>query len=240
MADIQYWNETLIDEIEAIRSLVGQASDASVSSRKASLLDQADKKIRMANGTKRSFKMECRLVADPNAKRQYEQELAKHEKDLISLKQEISSLKSGNSKQELFDGANAGTSGEQDGDSLLKDASRIQDKTQDSLDNTKRLVEESKETGMNTLEQLHQQREQIERIDNDVDRIEDNLQRADRLIKTFSKRMATDKLIQSFTCINVCLLVGIVVWAIFRESDDGSSSTPPSPVRRMLKYLRQP
>lgn len=230
----------MVDELETIRSLVGEASDASVSSRKASLLEQAEKKIRMANGTKRSFKMECRLVSDPNAKRQYEQQLAQHEQDLQSLKREISTLKSDNNKQELFDGADAGTSAQQDGDSMLKEASGIQDKTQESLDNTKRLVAESKDTGMNTLEQLHQQREQVERIDNDLDRIEDNLQRADRLIKAFSKRMATDKLIQSFTCINVCLLVGIIVWAIFKKKDGDSGDTaPPSPARRVLQYLRQ-
>mmetsp|Transcript_8526 Transcript_8526/g.8088 ORF Transcript_8526/g.8088 Transcript_8526/m.8088 type:complete len:183 (-) Transcript_8526:255-803(-) len=181
--------------------------------------------------------MECRLVSDPNAKRQYEQQLAQHEQDLQTLKQEISSLKSNSSKQELFDGANAGASPQQDGDSLLKGASRIQDKTQESLDNTKRLVEESKETGMNTLEQLHQQREQIERIDNDVDRIEDNLQRADRLIKTFSKRMATDKLIQGFTCLNVILLFAIVMWAIFKDKG-GDEKAPPSPAR-LLSNLRQ-
>ena len=81
---------------------------------------------------------------------------------------------------------------------MLKGTGRIQDKTQEYLDNTKQLVEESKETEMNTLGQLHQQREQIERIENDVDCIEDNLMRADYRIKMVSKHMATDKLIQGF------------------------------------------
>ena len=197
-ADIQYWNETLFEELETIRSLVDKASNSTDNIEKASLVEQTDKNIHKSNGTRRLFKLEYRLFSDPNAKRQYAQQLAHHEQDLQTIQQENTSLKSNNSKQELFDAANIGASPQQDGDSLLKGTGRIQDKTQEYLDNTKQLVEEIKETEMNTLGQLHQQREQIERIENDVDCIEDNLMRADYRIKMFSKHMATDKLIQGF------------------------------------------
>jgi len=95
------------------------------------------------------------------------------------------------------------------------------------------MVAESKETGMNTLDQLHQQRQQIERIDNDVDRIEDNLQRADKLIKAFSKRMATDKLIQCFACVNLLLFVAVIVYAVVKKTglSSGDHKAPTAPVR---------
>lgn len=235
MADIHYWEETLSEEVKAISSLVEKAKKQEGSAQ-TSLIQQADKKLRTANGTKRSYKMECRLVADAGSKRTYEQQLLQHEQTLNQLKQEIMALKANSNKQELFGGAAAADAAydpQKGGDDLLEDASRIQDKTQASIDNTKRLVAESKETGMNTLEQLHQQRQQIERIDNDVDRIEDNLQRADKLIKAFSKRMATDKLIQSFACINLLLLVGVIVYAVVKKTglSSSSSSAPSSPVR---------
>ena len=66
------------------------------------------------------------------------------------------------------------------------------------------------------MEELLRQREQIRTIDNEANRIEDNLQRADKLIKAFGKRMATDKLIQCFACINILLLVGVIVYVVIR------------------------
>merc|ERR1719198_1548018 len=69
------------------------------------------------------------------------------------------------------------------------------------------MIEASKEVGQATLEELNRQREQIAGI-------EDNLTRADKLIRTFGKRMATDKCIQVFTIINLVMVVIIVVYAI--------------------------
>eukprot|EP00970_Alexandrium_tamarense_P017386 scaffold9372_cov69-Alexandrium_tamarense.AAC.1 len=83
-------------------------------------------------------------------------------------------------------------SGEEAGDSMLSDMNNIQDKTKNSLANTKHMVAASKEVGEATMEELLRQREQIRNVDNEAMRIEDNLQRADKLIKTFGKRMATD------------------------------------------------
>ena len=121
-----------------------------------------------------------------------------------------------------------------DGDALLNDAGRLQDKTQQSLFNTKKLVEESKLVGMQTVEELQRQREQLNQVDQDVMRMEDNLDRADKLIKTFGKRMATDKLIQCFACVNVLLIVGVVVYAIvkggLKKNDDVDTGAPESPV----------
>merc|ERR1719198_2400048 len=89
------------------------------------------------------------------------------------------------------------------------------------------MIEASKEVGQATLEELNRQREQIAGI-------EDNLTRADKLIRTFGKRMATDKCIQVFTVINVLMVIIIVVYAVVTKGvldsnddasggDDGSS-----------------
>ena len=110
--------------------------------------------------------------------------------------------------------------------------------------NTNRLVKESIEVGEATMEELLQQREQIRNIDNEAMRIEDNLQRADKLIKAFGKRMATDKLIQCFACINILLLVGVIVYVVIKDrvqSDDAGAPTNPVGGRmlRGLLYERE-
>ena len=117
------------------------------------------------------------------------------------------------------------------GNALLTGAERIQDKTQVALSNTVTLIAESKVTGMTTLEELERQRNQINNIDDNVVRLEDNLNRADKLIKTFGKRMATDKLIQAFACLNILLIVGVVVYSIVKggtnaNADEGAPESP--------------
>lgn len=202
-------------------------------------LDQADKKLRNVKNNARSFKAEIRLLPDPEERNRYKDELSRYEQIIAQLTTELKGLRSEGNRQKLFLGAqgdNGGTDFENDprasGDALLNEAGRIQDKTQQSISNTKRMVEESKEVGMQTAEELQRQRQQLMNIDSDVMRMENNLNRADRLIKTFGKRMATDKLIQCFACTNVVLLVGVVVYVVVKGGLDKAKNdgTPQSPI----------
>mmetsp|Transcript_19209 Transcript_19209/g.40053 ORF Transcript_19209/g.40053 Transcript_19209/m.40053 type:complete len:90 (-) Transcript_19209:47-316(-) len=54
------------------------------------------------------------------------------------------------------------------------------------------------------------QRDQIKDITEEVMQIEDNLSRADKLIKTFDRRMGIDKFKQCFTC--VIQWISMCVW----------------------------
>mmetsp|Transcript_4843 Transcript_4843/g.6429 ORF Transcript_4843/g.6429 Transcript_4843/m.6429 type:complete len:261 (-) Transcript_4843:241-1023(-) len=240
--DIQYWDDTLTEEIESISALLESVPNIRSDIEKKATLDQVDKSIRSAQGTKRSFKMESRLVADPNQRRRYENRLSEHERKLTSLSGDLRALRSGEQRGELFLGADTGNGDPaKTGDALLNEASKLQDKTQQSLDNTKQMVAASKDVGMATIEELERQRKTIQNIDDEANRIEDNLQRADKLIKTFGKRMATDKVIQCFACINVLLLVGVIVYSIVKNgglSKNPVREEPASPVRMLVGMLR--
>ena len=117
---------------------------------------------------------------------------------------------------------------------MLSDMNEIQDKTMSSLQNTKGMVAASKQVGEATMEELLRQREQIRTIDEDAMRIDDNLNRADKLIKTFGKRMATDRFIQCFACVNILLLCGVVGYFVFKnstkEEGDNPDNVPSNPV----------
>lgn len=155
---------------------------------KASAIDKIKKKIRGAKGTKRSFKMEIRLVQDVNQRRKYESRLASLDQQLQTLVADCKAIEAENNRGELFVGGEdggldtEGMSGEEAGDRMLKEASALQDKTQDSLSNTKNLIAQSKEVGMATLEELERQRGVLENIDREVDRVDDNLARAEKLV----------------------------------------------------------
>eukprot|EP00586_Coscinodiscus_wailesii_P018026 CAMPEP_0172519950 /NCGR_PEP_ID=MMETSP1066-20121228/291717_1 /TAXON_ID=671091 /ORGANISM="Coscinodiscus wailesii, Strain CCMP2513" /LENGTH=382 /DNA_ID=CAMNT_0013302625 /DNA_START=98 /DNA_END=1243 /DNA_ORIENTATION=+ len=210
MTDVQYWDDQLSAEIDEISNLLNRAASSTSDVDKRSKLEEAEKKLRSAQGTKRSFKVECRLVADPSERKQFETRLGRHEDTLGELQSDLNALKNEAKRGMLFDGA-AGDgdelNAEASGDALINQMHGIQDKTQDSLDRTKQMVLESKEVGMGTLEELKRQREQMERIEEETMKIEDNLKRSEKLLKTFGRRMATDKFIMSCAVLNVCLMV---------------------------------
>jgi len=235
MGDIQYWQDTLTSEIESIRSLLLSIPHISDDLEKRAALDNAEKKLNSALGNKRSFKMEVRIL-DQSTRANYEAELANHEQNLSELTDDLKGFRAETSRNQLFVGANTGPDKESyqdDGDKMLTEANRLQDKTAESLSHTVALIADSKMVGMSTIEDLERQREQIRGIDDDVNRLEDNLNRADKLIKTFGRRMATDKVIQCFGCVNVLMIVGIIIYIIANgggldgEKDSGS---PPDPI----------
>eukprot|EP00581_Thalassiosira_minuscula_P010061 CAMPEP_0183702076 /NCGR_PEP_ID=MMETSP0737-20130205/293_1 /TAXON_ID=385413 /ORGANISM="Thalassiosira miniscula, Strain CCMP1093" /LENGTH=210 /DNA_ID=CAMNT_0025928613 /DNA_START=355 /DNA_END=984 /DNA_ORIENTATION=- len=185
--------------------------------------------------------METRLVADPRQRSRYENKLSELSDELASCANDLKALKGGQQRGELFVGARGAGGGEGDygemtgeeaGDMMINDMNNIQDKTKASLQNTRNMVAASKEVGEATMEELLRQREQIRTIDDEAMRIEDNLNRADKLIKTFGKRMATDRFIQCFACINILLLVGVVVYSILKKGngEGEEENVPASPV----------
>lgn len=186
-------------------------------------------------------------MADPKSKQMYENKLLRLSDELAQCSNDLKALKGGAQRGELFVGAKRSSggeygemTGEEAGHAMINEMNSIQDKTKSSLHNTKQMVAASKEVGGATMEELLRQREQIRNIDNEAMRIEDNLQRADKLIKTFGKRMATDKFIQCFACVNILMLVGVVIYSIVRKrsgEEDQSQDSPASPVRMLRGWF---
>lgn len=220
----------MVDDIPKLSSAV----------EKAAALDKCRDKVRSAAGTKRSYKMEIRLVQDVAQRRKYEGRLTAFEQMLKTLNTDVKALESESNRGELFvqadssqsGGAAACTNGDEKdgvkaGDSMLKEAHHLQNKTQDSLANTKAMIADSKEVGAATLEELERQREVLGEIEKGIDRVDDNLARAEVLLKQFGKRMASDHFIQCFAVINCLLLVGVVIYAIASGKSLGRSEEDP-------------
>lgn len=208
---------------------------------RAGAMEEADDRLRGAAGTKRSFKMEIRLVQDIKERRRLEGVLQGMDQELRTLKADLKALQADENRGELFvsGGGGNGEDDEQDptmaGSNMLNEASRLQDKTQDSLQNTRNMIAASKEVGVSTLEELQRQREVINNIDKEADRLDDNLARAEALMKQFGKRMAGDKFIQCFAVINCLLLLGVVIYAILKKGSILGDQEPANPVRRFLR-----
>jgi len=246
MADIQYWKDTLVEEVGHIQSILDGVQSLSDPVERASALEEADSTLRSATGTKRSFKMEIRLVQDQDLRNKYSKRLKKLENELRTLKADLKALQAEEHRGELFvSGGAGGTDGNGEmnptmaGTNMMNEASALQDKTQDALGNTKNMIAASKEVGVATLEELQRQREVIGKIDQEADRMGDNLARAEALVKQFGKRMAGDKFIQCFALLNCVLFVSVVLWAIFKGKAGEifvDADAPANPVgNRMLR-----
>lgn len=206
---------------------------------KAAAIERCKAKVRSAAGTKRSFKMEVRLVQDVSSRRKYEGRLAALDQMLKTVQADVKALETEASRNELFiesdnngnafTGNPTGDDAVKAGDAMLKEAHGIQNKTQDSLSNTKQMIAESKEVGAATLEELERQRQVIGNIESDIDRVDDGLARAELLLKQFGKRMASDHFIQCFAVINCLLLVGVVIYAITQGKSLVPDNTPEDP-----------
>jgi hypothetical protein len=224
--------------VSSIQQLLDDVTSLPGRMERASVLNQVDERLRDAQSTKRSFKMEIRLIIDVQEGR-----LQKMDQELRTLRADLRALQAEEERGELFLQSGGGDEGvEVDaatlGNNMLKDASGLQDKTQESLTNTRKMIAASKEVGVSTLEELHRQRGVIQNIDKETDRMDDNLARAEALVKRFGKRMAGDKFIQCFAVLNCLLLVGVVIFVVTKDGGlggDGDDATPFSPVRRMLR-----
>lgn len=195
---------------------------------KSGIFERVEKRLRAAQGTKRSFKMETRLVSDVNMRRKFENRLQRLDQQLMTLQADCKALKQEHERGELFEEQQGVEINEEDaqkaGDKMLAEAHEIQNKTQDSLGNTKQMISASKEVGMATLEELERQRNVLSNIEKEVDRVDDNLARAEALLKQFGKRMASDKFIQCFAVLNCLLLLGVIIFAITKKGGSHSHS----------------
>lgn len=211
-SDIDYWCNSYRGAIEELEVLVASIERTSADERDV-VVSECNAKFSRAKAIKKSYCLEMRLLRNKEIKGTNERALKELEARCVKLRQEMEWL------QDKWDRRNvlASPAPRDDfkgNDDYLDGADKIQDQTQDALSRTMNLVEASKEIGQSTLNELECQQEQIKDIAADILIIEDNLTRADKLIRNFTKRMMTDKIIMCFAFLNICGLVGIIVYCV--------------------------
>uniref|UniRef100_A0A7S1FMQ8 t-SNARE coiled-coil homology domain-containing protein n=1 Tax=Corethron hystrix TaxID=216773 RepID=A0A7S1FMQ8_9STRA len=224
MGDIEYWRDSFQSELSTLPEIIRDIDRVRKKGPYAiqSAIRNAEDQLKKCSNIQKSYKLELRLmVGMPVEKKKYENDLQELENELRECNDKLDDAKARAQRSELMSGANnEGPDPERDGDQMLMEAGKIQDKTKESLMTTQNLIHESKEVGVTTLEELNRQRNQIVRVTDDVMAIEGELARAEKLIKTFGRRMATDKFIQCFTCVNILLLLGVVCFIFFVQEDN--------------------
>ncbi|XWS53447.1 hypothetical protein CRYUN_Cryun10bG0002100 [Craigia yunnanensis] len=131
----------------------------------------------------------------------------------------------GNKKIELFD-MGAGVS-EPTADDNVKVASsmsnqelvdhgmKTMDETDQVIERSKKVVEQTIEVGTQTAVTLKGQTEQMGRIVNELDTIQFSIKKASQLVKEIGRQVATDKCIMLFLFLIVCGVIAIIVVKVF-------------------------
>lgn len=178
---------------------------------------------------KKSFGLELRVTSDKLAKAEFDGKAKVLEttfNNLVSDLGEVRARTREQDKKDLMVGNKRRFQTEgRDGDDLLLDAAGLQEETMQSLARSRALVAESEEIGAATITVLQTQREQMNDISNEIDAIDSNLTRAEKLISAFTRRMASDRVLQFFLAVNLVIAIAVAAYAAThkKEIDDKSN-----------------
>lgn len=224
MSDAGYWCDEFQREVDQLRIHLDKLRTLVESSNTKAVeiaVRDLDAKFVRVKEVKKSFGLELRLVRDRTQRNDYDTKAKMLDQRVDDCSKEYSRLKAMNDRNQLVGPEQAGLLGSssyaystegKNNDTLLGEAHRIQDLTQESLLRTRNMIEASKEIGQATVDTLRQQKDQIVDITNEVDRIDSSLERAEKLILNFTRRMATDRLIQLFAALNIVVMLGLILY----------------------------
>ena len=101
---------------------------------------------------------------------------------------------------------------------------QIQEKTQESTSRTKRLIQETIEIGTAANSELKDQGEKLLKIEEDVEQVESNLKRADRQMRIFIRRRASDRIFMILIVLLGAGILAIVVLTVLQKRCIGTES----------------
>lgn len=229
---ITYWYEELKKAVEHFESLVNQLDSRLDTGSAITNLEHTESACETAYSRimaiKKSYNLELKLVKDRTVKTDHEVKSKVLENEVTELQRRFKELKDKANKDELLkssidrDQSNLQGRGNDD---LLNQAHGYQDLTFESLARTRNLIEQSEEVGKGTLAQLKEQHEQMEEVENEIDVMDSNLLRAEKLILNFGRRMATDRVIQLFSFVNIVVLLSLILYVAISGNSLSASST---------------
>jgi len=113
---------------------------------------------------------------------------------------------------------------EMNANEIIEKADKIQKKDLQSLDRTLGIIDETSALGAETAAKLKDQTSRLEKIDEDVQEVQANLKMAEKQLRAFVRRMATDKLIMGFLVIVILAIVAVIVVSIVKKGGNGGNN----------------
>ena len=187
--------------------------------------------LRRVAQVRKTFCMEMRQLQNKAEKDAYQQKLREYDKVIQECKTEVKWAKTEQNRKALLADAKDRDTKAVTRDGLLAAAQQTQVKTKDAANRILGKIEDTKQVGEGIVVNLDEQTQQLRRIGEDLSEMDNALNRADLVLRSFMKRMMTDKLI---CCFAVLLIVGLLVIIIY------SSVKPDSEIGQAVPDVARP
>jgi len=177
----------------------------------------------------RSYKVDLRAL-DKTTANPYETRASEYKETINNLIQDLNWVQ----ENELLGGQGGKRNlDSMTADEVLNEAKKVQDASLTSLDHTLNTIEQSKTVAAETSTKLHEQTEKIKKIDEGVSEIQTNLKMAAKQLRSFARRIATDKLIMGFIVLIILAVIFVIIWSSVKKNSKttlppGSTFTAPN------------
>jgi hypothetical protein len=164
---------------------------------------------------KESYLVEMELVRDRKERLEYEnkfQLLSKRVQETSEKIERIIQLRQ--RQQQRLPGAHSSSDLELQPieTQIFHETKSLQDQTKDSVARSSALVTHSNMVASSTLETLHHQHTQIATVGAQITNIESKMDHAKTLVTEYAELLATDRIFQFFSVLNILLLAIIVIY----------------------------
>lgn len=217
--------------------------------RQSKQLEELTAKMREAKRMIKEFDREIKEqeAATPETTKlliEKKQSLIKELNSYVALRKTYTS--SVGNKQELLDGGSfsgpardvdvrvASTMSHQE---LIETGKKQMDETDQTIERSKMVVEDTISIGAETTSTLKGQTEQLSRINNEMDTLQFSLKKASRLVKQIGRQIATDRCIMFFLFLILVGIIAIVIVKLVHPTNKNiqvPGLTPPAARRRLL------
>lgn len=154
----------------------------------------------------------------------------------------------GNKRVELFEGGTTGgeafaeenvrVASSMTNQELVEGGTKMMDETDQTIERSKKVVEDTVNVGAQTAATLKSQTEQMGRIVNELDTIQFSIKKATQLVKEIGRQVATDRCIMAFLFLIVCGVIAIIVVKIVNPKNKNIRNipglAPPAASRKLL------
>ncbi|KAH7302517.1 hypothetical protein KP509_23G076100 [Ceratopteris richardii] len=140
----------------------------------------------------------------------------------------------GNKRGELLDGGHGEPSVDDNvklastmtNQELIESGNKTMDETDQAIERSKKVVEDTINVGAQTAQTLKAQTEQMGRIVNELDAMQFSIKKASQLVKEIGRQIATDRCIMVFLFLIVCGVIAIIVVKIVNPNNKNIRDIP--------------
>uniref|UniRef100_A0A5B6YP01 t-SNARE coiled-coil homology domain-containing protein n=1 Tax=Davidia involucrata TaxID=16924 RepID=A0A5B6YP01_DAVIN len=124
---------------------------------------------------------------------------------------------------------------------LIDNGNQMMDETDQAIERSKKVVQDTVNVGTETAVALKAQTEQMSRIVNELDSIHFSIKKASKLVKEIGRQVATDKCIMALLFLIVLGVIAVIIVKLVNPNNknipDIPGLAPPAPSRKLLWNL---